>query len=190
MRPLAHQARPPAIPALHLHGSLRPQVGPQNILQAPCRADVHCQRCLRPGHLGFRVEGLHRRHGWPSSGRGREQRALCGSSRKVLRTGPAPSVLTGHLHWAEARLLPADWLRRTLVSRGSAHLSQLRRHCATEKLVLWQSALRILRFRYGRSTLSPIRDLRPEAQARTSYRSCLRDASASALVWALREAEA
>lgn len=164
MRPPARQARPPTTPVLHLHGALRPQVGPQNILQAPCRADVHCQRCLRPGHLGFRVEGLHRRHGWPSSGRGREQRALCGSSRKVLRTWPAPSVLTRDLHWAAGLLLPADWLRRTLVSRGSAYHAQLRRHCATRKLVLWQSALRILRFRDGRSPLSPILDLRPKAQ--------------------------
>ena len=59
-----HGARPPlpASPALHLHGALRPQVGPQHVLQPPGRADVDRQRRLGSGHLGLGVQGLHGRH--------------------------------------------------------------------------------------------------------------------------------
>lgn len=67
MRPAAvsaARARPalPSSPALHLHGALRPQVGPQHVLQTPGRADVDRQRCLGSGHLGFGVQALHGRH--------------------------------------------------------------------------------------------------------------------------------
>ena len=59
-----HGASPPlpASPALHLHGALRPQVGPQHVLQPPGRANVDRQRRLRSGHLGLGVQGLHGRH--------------------------------------------------------------------------------------------------------------------------------
>lgn len=53
----------PAGPALHLHGAFRPQVGPQHVLQAPGRADVHRQRRLGSSYLGLGVQGLHGRHG-------------------------------------------------------------------------------------------------------------------------------
>ena len=57
-------ARPalPASRALHLHGALRPQVGPQHVLQPPGRADVDRQRRLGSGHLSLGIQGLHGRH--------------------------------------------------------------------------------------------------------------------------------
>lgn len=54
----------------HLHGAFRPQVGPQDVLQPPRRADVDRQRRLRSGHLGLRVEGLHGGHCRVRSGAG------------------------------------------------------------------------------------------------------------------------
>lgn len=52
----------PASPALHFHGALGPQIGPQHVLKPPRRADVDRQCRLGSGHLGLGVQGLHSRH--------------------------------------------------------------------------------------------------------------------------------
>lgn len=162
-RVCGHGAARPALPPARAYIFMVP-LGPKLVLRTSCRPraalmfTASAAWARATSAFGFRVftaamAGL-------VSGEAENNVLSAGSSRKVLRTRPAPGVPTEHLHWVATLLPPADWLNPTLVSLGPAHHAQLRRHCASEKLVLPSSALGILRFRCARRPASQVRAFR------------------------------